>query len=629
MLSQIKTAFNDAGMGVPRSLPLGELLLLITIFCGIFQLLAAFNAAGSTVIFIGLFVVGIALAQALLFGGKQPRASSVVAGAVLCPVMVLVFLLTTDELRGLGSVTAGHKAALVFANVLVFAVSGPFVGYLSGLFIAGWFYLYDYFRHRLTGVPRRYTDPIPHKQTASGHNDPTSLRVLSRLLQTINPVQPSRPLRGATIVFIWAIVGSGLFSPYLTLSYQTMFGIAIAALLAAFATGVFQLPWYMLPLAVFAAALTATPAVREIKQLDFIQQRMDGIPNWLSNVATLAMFAAAVAAAFTTTAGIGWIKLALCRFSQKAPELKISKGKRSALTVLCVVAATLGPLAAWAWLTRYQQTPRRQFAQREKVDVQYANSSLVPPPVSGASLNSGNELSDLIRLYPEPLTFLNIWDSELTDENLRPLDGRRFGYLAINGFSGGDNWGNSIAFDTINDLEVGSLRIGGLRDEGLARLAAMDGIQTVTQSLSILSDRITRFDGLEKLSSLNDLHIYSESFDGEDIDIRKPLTVQSLQLHGPLTDKGLDNLVKILPMCSQLELDGSEITEKGVRQIQDLRSLTRLTLRGEAVTDGVLEALLDSGPPALEIVLLIDTSVTYSAFDRFEKDHPKIELGRF
>ncbi len=87
------------------------------------------------------FSVAIAGAQMLLFGGKQPRKASIVAGHIACPIVAAATVLahgmvdpgkfsSTDPTNFIGACLAAAMAGLVF---------GGAAGYVAGGLMAGVF----------------------------------------------------------------------------------------------------------------------------------------------------------------------------------------------------------------------------------------------------------------------------------------------------------------------------------------------------------------------------------------------------------------------------------------------------------------------------------------------------------
>ncbi len=119
--------------GVPRRFGIGSIMVVTAAFALLFVILRAIGAPGATYALSMLFIVVIGLAQALLFGGENPRVASILAGAVSFPLISIVSMLfapngplQVDRIVGAG---------------LCSAVSGALWGYLTGALIGGVFLL--------------------------------------------------------------------------------------------------------------------------------------------------------------------------------------------------------------------------------------------------------------------------------------------------------------------------------------------------------------------------------------------------------------------------------------------------------------------------------------------------------
>ena len=232
-----RTTMQDAGLGVPRRLPLGELLLLVTLFSVVFRVLTLFDIPGITIFYAGFFTSGIAIGQAMLFDGKRPRDASIIAGAILSPTLWLL-----NSLFGVLGFNIGHFDSIAgfVSGIVLTAAIGPFLGYLAGLFVAAWFFLFDFYRHELTGVPRRSHESMA--ETA----DSIEPNWIQKAFAFLWPYRPAQPTRGAKGAFCLAILLMLTFAPALNFGYWNVLLVLGAGLLAAFMTGAFQLRWYSL-----------------------------------------------------------------------------------------------------------------------------------------------------------------------------------------------------------------------------------------------------------------------------------------------------------------------------------------------------------------------------------------------
>ncbi len=72
---------TDGTYGAPRRYSLKTIVAVTTVFAGFFGLLVSAGASPPFIIFLASFFVIVGMAQAWLYGGRRPRASSTLAGA--------------------------------------------------------------------------------------------------------------------------------------------------------------------------------------------------------------------------------------------------------------------------------------------------------------------------------------------------------------------------------------------------------------------------------------------------------------------------------------------------------------------------------------------------------------------
>ena len=127
--------------GAPRVFDLYTILAVTLAFALLvsgMQLLRPLFQDGTTtsIVFVALFVSGIAICQAVLFSGNQPRLASVIAG----PLM----LLSLSTALGIAS---GNTLSEAATTGLCSTPLGIFFGYLGGTIVAGVFLVADGLRH--------------------------------------------------------------------------------------------------------------------------------------------------------------------------------------------------------------------------------------------------------------------------------------------------------------------------------------------------------------------------------------------------------------------------------------------------------------------------------------------------
>lgn len=135
---------TSEGYGAPRVFDLFTLLAVTLAFALLFgslQLLKPMLMGGEELlsIVIGVFVTGIAIFQMLLWGGKQPRAASLVAGPLLWFLISVVYGIVESK---------GEFSWLHLLMPLCSSVMGLLAGYLGGALVAGVFLIADFLRTR-------------------------------------------------------------------------------------------------------------------------------------------------------------------------------------------------------------------------------------------------------------------------------------------------------------------------------------------------------------------------------------------------------------------------------------------------------------------------------------------------
>ena len=131
--------------GVPRTFNAGRMLVIVTMFALLFSLLQWAKAPMPVYPVVGGFCAAIVLGQMLLFGGRQPRAASCIAGGCSMPLIALVIAVFEDGNRLIGELRAAPMDMLssLACPALGAAVFGVLAGYVIGTFCAGVFLIVD------------------------------------------------------------------------------------------------------------------------------------------------------------------------------------------------------------------------------------------------------------------------------------------------------------------------------------------------------------------------------------------------------------------------------------------------------------------------------------------------------
>ena len=149
-------------VGVPRRFSIGTGLILIAVFAVLFSVLEMLQVPPEAFICISIFVGGVAASQAILFKGKNPRAASIIAGAVLFYVTLLVVHFVNGG-RPRDTAMVGS-----FGGAMVSVFIGGLLGYLVGGLVAAVFL-----------VRKEPEDPQPQSPAASD-SEPSPQRTTAK-----------------------------------------------------------------------------------------------------------------------------------------------------------------------------------------------------------------------------------------------------------------------------------------------------------------------------------------------------------------------------------------------------------------------------------------------------------------
>ena len=138
---------------VPRRFSLGMLLVVVAMYALLFAGLRLLNASPLDCGLIGGFLTVVGLAQMLLFGGQYPRTASIIAGTCVMTLASTGLFIAQDR-----------KSPEDFIVEVSYAVIfGPFVGYLTGLAVAGVFYVANQIEEIRNGLVKRRPRAAPKR----------------------------------------------------------------------------------------------------------------------------------------------------------------------------------------------------------------------------------------------------------------------------------------------------------------------------------------------------------------------------------------------------------------------------------------------------------------------------------
>jgi len=128
----------DNAVGVPRRFGVSTALVLTTLYAALFTVLRLANATVGTFIATTVFFTGVGLAQMLLYRGQNPRSASIIAGAILLPVVAVVMVVADVPGSGLR-----EPLGFVVVSIVFFVPFGMILGYAAGCLTASVFLVKD------------------------------------------------------------------------------------------------------------------------------------------------------------------------------------------------------------------------------------------------------------------------------------------------------------------------------------------------------------------------------------------------------------------------------------------------------------------------------------------------------
>jgi tryptophan-rich sensory protein len=121
---------------VPRRYDLATLMTVSVFFAVLFSTLKMLRSPPLFIGFLSGFVASVGLAQAILFDGRAPRRSSVIAGITYGAAVEVLFIWW-------------RKYPVVFGELLFYLVWHGVTGYFVGALVGGLFLVADYVRRLL------------------------------------------------------------------------------------------------------------------------------------------------------------------------------------------------------------------------------------------------------------------------------------------------------------------------------------------------------------------------------------------------------------------------------------------------------------------------------------------------
>jgi hypothetical protein len=151
-------------VGVPRRFTIGTLLIITAMYALLFGGMKAMGLHPIWFITVAVFVTGVGAAQALLYGGKNPRKASINAGRLLSAIIYLVNVVCVVLLKDGLPKNFAEWLALVFGTALgtaIIAAFGMIPGYLVGLLTAAVFLWARWDQRAIEAEEQRKQRPLP------------------------------------------------------------------------------------------------------------------------------------------------------------------------------------------------------------------------------------------------------------------------------------------------------------------------------------------------------------------------------------------------------------------------------------------------------------------------------------
>ncbi len=261
---------------------------------------------------------------------------------------------------------------------------------------------------------------------------------------------------------------------------------------------------------------------------------------------------------------------------------QLLRGTSMALVPLALAAGSLSYYSKDIRLQLYGTNQERAIAEIEnfagtyKVDERLPAKPIVKVDLSFSDLNA-NTLS-LVGGLPH-LRYLNLLETETTDEDLEPLCGL-MELRSLNLMSTRLRGAGLVRLSVLVQLQSLNLQATQVGDQGLSNIREFPSLRELDLAFTNITDR-----GLA--------HFRIDSAEDGNTDQHGPMALAFLNLKGTrINGEGLGDLAG-LPHLKRINLDGSQVTDDGLASLEQLSSLRVLSLNNTQITD---EALIHLKP---------------------------------
>ncbi len=547
--------------GVPRRFSLGALMVIVTVYSFLFGLLSSLGVSPTVFGSVAILFTGVGVAQMLLFGGKRPRDASYLAGAILCPSLLLGALLIHGRFD-----QAGPNTLQILAGMAYVSIVGVALGYMAGCATAGIFLVMDIV-NKWRGVSGIEPEPLTEEDLADDEKwPPIDERVWRRVrpvIVSMSPIQRGRPFRRAVNCFILLAVLVGLATPISELQWWQHLLITFAVAIApAVLIGTWLARW-LAPLWCIGlgGACAVGPAL--LAPGIFVSSRRlisDVLPFW-------AFIAIGCAVGWLAAATFGWVRRWRDDICAKKQVTRSNRRLTVATAVSLLVLFGIFSFATY----RVSQLPVQQ-AMRRLTELE----AYVGDPWNDFDL-------DKVR-------YIGFDGTKVTNADLKYLFG----------------------FSNLSEL---SLENTGITDEGLAHVGKLERIECIVLDATRVTDAGLKH--LRENRQLTWLSLVNCRIKGPGLEHIEELPIEVLHLGGSdIGDRELLHLAKYRNL-RWLTLDSTRISGTGFQDLTSCPRLSRLDLSYTSVSDDGLQYLW--GLTRLNHLDLTGTPVTGTGLNHLRK----------
>jgi putative addiction module component (TIGR02574 family) len=140
----------------PRRFDLSMIFVVTSVYAVLLAGMSALQFPPAASLAVAGFITFVGIGQAMLFGGRRPRTASLVVGAVLYAVpMLIIWLMSGPRI---------YPGALILLSGTSAIIGGAILGYLAGVMVGGVFLLADIVRRRFRRRSLHNRESVPEDE---------------------------------------------------------------------------------------------------------------------------------------------------------------------------------------------------------------------------------------------------------------------------------------------------------------------------------------------------------------------------------------------------------------------------------------------------------------------------------